>query len=389
MTSQEPIYADHAATTPVRAEVADAMAACREDAFGNPSSVHQWGQRARRRLEEAREEAAAALGVSADRVFFTRGGTESANIAVLGWARRVMEDGGRPTVVVTEIEHPAVAEAAKRAETEGARRVVVGLVDGELDIGALAGAATAGRTALVSCMWVHNETGLRLPVEEVAAHCRGVGAVLHSDAVQAVGKVPLRLDGAPVDMLTVAGHKVYGPKAAGLLVAPGADFARGLHYGGGQERGLRPGTEDVAGAVGMAEAVRLAVAERPAEAARLKALRDTVESRLAARLPGLRVNHGGARRAPHVSSLAIPGADTDMLLSALDMAGVAASSGSACASGSSSKHSGAAPGAGAPKEATLRLSFGKLTEERHADRIVQAVEAAAALARGLNSGGPS
>ena len=388
MTSQTSIYADHAATTPVRAEVADAMAACRREAFGNPSSVHQWGQRARRRLEEARDKAAEALGVGANRVFFTRGGTESANIAVLGWVRRVMDDGEAPTVIVSEIEHPAVAGAAEQAEREGARRVVVGVARGELDVDGLVAAAEAG-PALVSCMWVDNETGLVLPVEKAAEAGRQMGAVVHSDAVQAVGKMQLALGETPVDMATIAGHKVYGPKAAGLLVAPGPDFVRPLHYGGGQERGLRPGTEDVAAAAGLAEAVGLAVAEMPAEAVRLKALRSDVESRVRERVPGLRVAHADRVRAPHISSLAVPDADTDMLLSALDMAGVAASSGSACASGSSSKRSGAGVSDDAPREATLRLSFGKLTEERHAERLAEAVVEAAGLARGLDSGDSS
>lgn len=376
-THEDPIYADHAATTPLRPEVAQAMAECRESGFGNPSSSHRWGRWARRRLDEAREEAAAALGTRPDQVFWTRGGTESANIAILGRVRRAGA-GERPVVVASAVEHPAVAEAAKQAEAEGAGRVVVAVEDGELDMDALE-RALALRPVLVSCMWVNNETGLRLPIEEVAAACRRAGARLHSDGVQAVGKVPVRLDRTPVDMLTVAGHKICGPRSAGALVAPARGFLRPLLHGGGQERGLRPGTEDVEGAAGLALALRLAVAEMSAEASRLTAFRAAVESRLRKRVPGLRVNHGERPRAPHVSSLAVPGADADTLLAALDMAGVAASSGSACASGSHAPR--AAHEAHSREDATLRLSFGKLTEEGQMDRIVAATAEAAARAR--------
>ncbi len=387
-TLEDSIYADHAATTPIRPEVARVMAECRDHAFGNPSSSHRWGRWARRRLDEAREEAAAALGTRPDRVFWTRGGTESANIAVLGRMRRVRwaGDGRGRAVATSSVEHPAVTEAAKQAEAEGAERIGIAVDDGELDMDALDRALTR-RTALVSCMWVNNETGLRLPVDEVAARCRRAGVPLHSDAVQAVGKIPVRLDQTPVDMLTIAGHKIYGPRAVGALLAPAADFLQPLHYGGGQERGLRPGTEDVEGAAGMAEALRLAAAEASTESARLEALRTAVESRLRPRVHGLRIVHADRPRAPHVSSLAIPDTDTDTLLAALDMAGVAASSGSACANGAGGPRTARPPSA--QREATLRLSFGRLTGERHVDRIVESVAEAAGLAREIGRTPPS
>ena len=376
------IYLDHAATTPVRPEVAEAMAATLANDFGNPSSGHAWGRRARRRLEDARATLAGSLGAPADRVFFTRGGTESDNLAVLGRLRHDLARGIRPHVVTSAIEHPAVFEAAERAAREGAAHTVIGFEGGGLDLDAL-DAALGTRPSVVSCMWVNNETGLVLPIVEVAAMCRRHGVSLHSDAVQAVGKLPVDWGEVPVDVLTLTGHKIYGPKGAGALIARDFRALRPLHFGGGQEKGLRPGTEDVAGAVGLAEAVRLAVAEMPAEGARLGAIRDEVEAGLMSRIPDARVNAGGMRRAPHILSLGIPGADSDTLLAALDVSGIAASGGSACASGSSATSRTLAalhPGDGA---AALRLSFGRLTRSRDAGRIVRTVADAVGRTRAL------
>ena len=366
------IYLDHAATTPVRPEVAEAMAAALAEDFGNPSSGHAWGRRARWRLEEARRALAASLRVPSDRVFFTRGGTESDNLAVLGRVRHDLAHGTPPHVVTSAIEHPAVWEAAERAE--GAGHTVIGYDAGVLDLDALERALRErSRPSLVSCMWVNNETGLVLPMAEIGAACLRHGVPLHSDAVQAVGKLPVDWGDAPVELLSITGHKIYGPKGTGALIARDFRSLRPLHCGGGQERGLRPGTEDVAGAVGLAEAVHLAVAEAPAESARVGALRDEVECGLLARIPGARVNGSGLPRAPHILSLGIPGADSDTLLAALDASGIAASGGSACASGSSAPSRTLAalyPGDGA---ASLRLSFGRLSRYRDATRIVRTV----------------
>lgn len=378
----QPIYLDHAATTPVRPEVAEVMAATLAEDFGNPSSGHAWGRRARRRLEQARAALAGSLGAPADRVFFTRGGTESDNLAVLGRVRHDLARGVRPHVVTSAIEHPAVSEAAERAAREGAAHTVIGFDRGGLDLDALE-AALETRPSVVSCMWVNNETGLVLPIVEIAAMCRRHGVALHSDAVQAVGKLPVDRGDVPADLLTLTGHKIYGPKGTGALIARAFRTLRPLHFGGGQERGLRPGTEDVAGAAGLAEAVRLAVAETPTEAARLGALRDEVEVGLQSRIPGARVNGGGMARAPHILSLGIPGTDSDTLLAVLDASGIAASGGSACASGSSAPSRTLAalhPGDGA---ASLRLSFGRLTRGRDAHRIVCTVARAVERTRAL------
>lgn len=396
------IYADHAATTPLRAEVRHVMAQCAEEGLGNPSSGHAWGRRARRRLEGARASAAESLGTVPDRVFFTRGGTESDNLAVLGPARRARAEGtASPLVVTSSIEHPAVFEAARQVVAEGGRHVVVEVSpDGGMDMDALRD-ALAERPAVASFMWVNNETGLVLPVAELAEWCRSRRVPLHSDAVQAVGKVPVPMADRAPDLLTVTGHKIGGPMGVGVLVANDPAMVAPLHVGGGQEGGLRPGTEDVAGAAGFAEALRLAVEERQEEADRLEALRDEVEARLLGRdgrdsdagldgIAELAVACAEGPRAPHITALRVAGADSDTLLAALDADGVAASGGSACASGSSGPSRTLAalypddPAAypGDPA-ASLRLSFGCLTRRRHADRIVEAVASAVERARAV------
>jgi cysteine desulfurase len=239
--------------------------------------------------------------------------------------------------------------------------------------------AVAEGPGVVSMMWVNNETGIVLPVPAAAERLAGADAVLHTDAVQAVGKLPVRVDEVPVDLLTITGHKIRGPKGAGLLfVRSGTELSPFLH-GGGQERGLRPGTEDVAGAVGLALALRLAVEEREAEAERLRALRDGLEAALTARVPGARVNGGEAPRAPHVASLGFPAVDGRALLMALDLEGVAVSGGSACDSGAQKgSHVIAALYGDADRHAIVRFSLGGSTTladvERAADLTTAVIE---------------
>lgn len=384
-TIASPIYLDHAATTPLRPEVAEAMSASLADDFGNPSSGHAWGRRARRRLDAARATVAAALGAAPDQVFFTRGGTESDNLAVLGRMRHDLAEGDDAHVVTSAVEHPAVMEAAERAVQEGARHTVIGFRAGAFDLDALERTLRNDRPGLVSCMWVNNETGLVLPMAEIGALCRRYEVPLHSDAVQAVGKLPVDWAKVRVGLLTVTGHKIYGPKGTGALVTGDVRSLRPLHAGGGQERGLRPGTEDVAGAAGLAEAVRLAVAEAPAESGRLGALRDSVEAGLLEGIPDARVNAGFQARAPHILSLGIPGADSDTLLAALDAAGIAASGGSACASGSSAPSRTLAALQPGDTAAALRLSFGRLNRSRDAGVVVRAVVEAVERTRALVS----
>jgi cysteine desulfurase len=331
-----PVYLDYAATTPVRDEVRAAMAPFDREHFGNPSSLHRWGRAAADALAEARAKAARALGAGSGEVYFVRGGTESDNLAILGTCRALGATGAKPRLLVSAVEHHAVLEAAEHANKTGLASLITIPVsaDGDLNWDVVHDALTTER-CLVSAMWVNNETGMILPIAELTEKAHAAGAVVHTDASQAVGKVTVDVSVTPVDLLTATGHKIYGPKGAGLLyVRSGTEVAPLLH-GGGQERGLRPGTEDVAGAVGLATALELAVEGRAAETERLGALRDELEARLLAALPGVRINAGTAPRAPHVASVAIPEVrDGAALLMALDLESIAVSGGSACASGS-------------------------------------------------------
>lgn len=366
------IYLDHAATTPVRSEVREAMAPYLADTFGNPSSAHRWGRRAAAALEAARERCAEALGARPPEIFFVRGGTESDNLAVLGRARAARAAGERPRVAVSAVEHSAVLESAEAVEAEGGARTMVGVDaagrprDDELR------RVLAWAPHVLSVMWVNNETGTVLPIADVAEASAAAGVAFHTDAVQAVGKVEVRVDRVPVDLLTVTGHKIYGPKGSALLyVREGTDVRPGLH-GGGQERGLRPGTEDVAGAVGLAEALSLVVAERQRESARLGTLRDLLEAALVERVPDLRVHGAEGERAPHVLNVGIPGVDGSTLVPALDLEGLAVSSGSACHSGAArASHVLSALYGPDASAASLRFSFGKLNTRRDVARAAE------------------
>ncbi len=380
------IYLDHAATTPLRPEARDAMEPFGAEAFGNPSSTHGWGRRAAVVLEEAREVVAAALGVRASEIRFVRGGTEANNLAVLGRARAAAADGAPPLVVCSAVEHRAVLEPAEAVEREGGERVLLPVSEeGSLDLAAL-DRALERRPALVSVMWVNNETGTVLPVEAVADRCREAGVPFHTDAVQAVGKVPVDLERVAASLLTVTGHKLGGPKGAAALVVRDGTRLEPLLFGGGQERGLRPGTEDVAGAVGLARAVRLAVEEIESVAPRLEALRDRLSERLRDTLPGVRVHAGTGERAPHVLSLGIPDLDGEALLAALDLEGVAASGGSACSSGAHrGSHVLAALHGEEYDAATVRFSLGRTTTADEVDGAADALLRVIGRMRGVEA----
>ena len=379
-----PIYLDNAATTPLRDEVRDAMLPILQEDFGNPSSAHTWGRRASARLEEARERVADALGARRGEIYFVRGGTESDNLAILGRAEAVRAKGESPYVVITAIEHRAILEASARVPERGGRRTVLSVrPDGTVDLDALE-RALEDRPAVVSVMTVNNEVGIHLPVEEIAERTRRHGVTLHTDAVQAIGKVPVRLDAVPADLLTLTGHKIYGAKGTGVLfVREGVEVAP-LLFGGGQEHALRPGTEDVAGAVGMSVAVDLAVRERESEAPRLRALRDGLQVRLQDGLDDVKVHGEMARRAPHILNVGIPGVDPQLLLAGLDMEGIAASAGSACESGGKGgSHVLEALYGAMDGVAALRFSLGRSTTEEDIVRVAEATISVVASIRNL------
>jgi cysteine desulfurase len=382
MTST-PIYLDHAASTPLRPEAREAMLPLLERPFANPSSIHRFGREARAALEDARARLARVIGAAPAEVVFTRGGTESDNLAVLGRARARR---GAP-VVCSAIEHKAVLGAAHAAEDEGAPLTVLPVdADGVVVLDAL-DRALAAEPAVVSVMWANNEVGTLQPVDEIARRCAATAVAFHADAVQALGKVAVRADLVGVDLLSFSAHKLGGPKGVGaLFVRRGTHLAPLLH-GGGQERGLRPGTEDVASAVGFAVAAEVAEAERDAAMGRVGALRDRLESGLLARVPELCVNAAGAARLPHVSNVSVPGADPEALLMSLDLEGIAASSGSACASGAV-EPSHVLTAMGLPRETagpSVRFSLGWTTTDAEIDRVLEVFPAVVERVRALTT----
>ena len=367
------IYLDHAATTPIRPEVREGMMAILDGDFGNPSSAHRWGRRAAARLEEARERVAEAIGADRSEVYFVRGGTESDNMAILGHAGAVRRRGDAPFAVVSAVEHKAVLSAAHEVGERGGRWSTVPVyADGTLDLDAL-DMALADGSSIVSVMTVNNEVGIHLPIEAVLERTRAHGAVFHTDAVQALGKVPVSVEDLPIDLLSLTGHKIYGAKGTGVLFVRRGVELTPLIFGGGQERALRPGTEDVAGAVGMSIAVDLAVQEQESEADRIRGLRDLLQSRLESGIAGLRIHGDVPNRAPHILNVGIPNVDPEALLAGLDLEGIAASAGSACDSGAqTASHVLEALYGRLEGVAALRFSPGHATTE---DDVIHAADA--------------
>lgn len=329
------IYLDHAATAPLRREVWRFMEERLDDAY-NAASSHAFGRRAHRCLEEARGVLAELLGCRRGELYFTGGGTESNNLAILGFTRPRRER--RPRVLITAVEHKACSNAAKRARAEGAEvRFLPVDEDACLRLDALetALAESADRPTLVVCMWANNEVGTIQPVPEAAELARAHGALFHTDAVQAFGKLEVSLERVPADLLTITAHKLGGPVGIGLLYCREGVEVAPITFGGTQERGIWPGTQNPLGACGFAEAARLAAAERETKVPEWRELRDRLASRVLERVEGARVHaERSSERLPNLLSLGIPGCDPGALLLYLDMQGVAVSAGSACSSGS-------------------------------------------------------
>jgi cysteine desulfurase len=363
------IYLDHAATTAMRPEAVEAF---RAHAQGyNPSSVHAEGRAARAQLDAARETVARVLGAAPREVVFTGSGSEADVLAVTGAARALAARGRH--VVTTVIEHHAVLHAFDVLEAEGwtVTRVPVdarGLLDPERFAAAL-----RGDTTLASVMLANNEIGTIQPVAELAriAHARGV--TFHTDAIQAPAWLAVRPGELGVDVLSLSGHKFEGPKGAGVLYVRRGTPLAPLVVGGGQEHGLRAGTENVAGATAFAAALALAESERAETAARAARLRDRLEDGIVRAVPGARVNGRGAPRLPNVASIAFAGAASDALVIRLDLEGIAVSAGSACAAGSvEPSHVVAALGLDEElRRGVVRFSLGRLTTESEIDEVLR------------------
>jgi cysteine desulfurase NifS/selenium donor protein len=380
MSESEVIYLDHNATTPPAPEVVEAMIPALRDAWGNPSSTHPQGVRARQAVETARRQVADLLGCHPEEVIFTSGGTESDNAALVGVAEATTGRGRH--LVTSSVEHPAVEEACRYLESRGWTVTRVGVDSrGRVDPREVE-AALGPETVLVTVMHANNETGVMQPIEEIAGLARARGVLVHTDAAQSVGKIPVRVDDLGVDLLTLAGHKLYAPKGVGVLyLRRGTPFA-GFLRGAAHEGGRRAGTENVPEIVGLGVACALADAEADVRPARLGALRDRLEERLRDRFPDLVVHGAGAERLPNTSSAAIPGADANALLAELE--GVAASAGAAChAGGTEPSHVLTAMGV-APEVAlcTLRLTVGRSTTPADVDSAAGKIGAIAERLRG-------
>ena len=380
-------YLDHAATTPMLPEVISAVSEAMGQ-VGNPSSLHGSGRLARRRVEESREAVAAALGARPSEVIFTAGGTESDNLAVKGmyWAARAA-DPRRKRIVASAVEHHAVIDAVEwLVEHEGAEPVWLPVDrDGRVSAQALRDllADGADSIALVSVMWANNEVGTVQPIAELSAIAHEHGVLMHTDAVQAVGSLPVDFAESGVDALTMTAHKIGGPPGAGALLLGRAVPCVPLQHGGGQERDVRSGTLDVPGAVGLAAATTLTVQRRAEVAARVRALRDELVAGVRAAVPDCVVNGSADQRLPGIAHLTFPGCEGDALLMLLDAKGVECSTGSACSAGvAQPSHVLVAMGA-TPAEAkgSLRFSLGHNSSAADVAAAVDAIGPAVERAR--------
>ncbi|MBO4273593.1 cysteine desulfurase family protein [Microbispora triticiradicis] len=367
-------YLDHASTTPMRPEAIEAMTA-QLGQVGNPSSLHAAGRRARRVVEESRETIAGALGARPSEVVFTAGGTEADNLAIKGlfWARK------RPRILVSAIEHHAALDPAHWLGDNHDARVELLPVDeqGRVHPETLreAIARDPDDVALVSVMWANNEVGTVQPVRVLAAIAHEHGIPFHTDAVQAVGQLPVSFADSGVDAMTVSGHKVGGPVGVGaLLLARGVDPVPVLH-GGGQERDIRSGTLDAPAIAGFAAAVETAVARQPATAERLSALRDDLVERVRRAVPDVVLNGDPADRLPANAHFSFPGCEGDALLMLLDAKGVECSTGSACSAGvAQPSHVLLAMGQdGVRARGSLRFSLGHTSTEEDVDRVTEVI----------------
>ena len=364
------VYMDHNATTPLAEAVADRMMAVLREEFGNPSSVHHFGQRAKSVVDEARSAVAELIGGDPSEVIFTSGGTESDNFALRG-AAEALEPSGRRHLVSSGIEHEAVLNTLKALARRGWQTTLMpvgatGLVTAE----GLTSALT-DQTAVVSIMHANNEIGTIQPVAELTRLAKARGAVVHTDAVQTAGKIPVSVKALGVDLLSISAHKFYGPKGVGALWV-----RRGLRLlpfmtGGKQERGRRSGTENVAAIAGMGVAARLAMAKMAEEASRLSALRDRLEQRILQAVPGTAINGDPGTRVPNTTNISFDRVEAESLLIALDLEGVAVSTGSACSSGTL-EPSHVLKAMGLPTHRTqnsIRFSLGTANTEAEVDHV--------------------
>jgi len=368
--SRPPVYLDYHATTPVDRRVLDRMLPYFTETFGNPaSSTHQWGWRAQEAVEQSRREVASLIGASPREIYFTSGATESNNLAIQGvWAAM---DASRRHVVVSAIEHKSVLEGAERLGAHGVRVTVVPINrDGELELDALA-RAIGPETALVSVMGANNEIGVVQPLAEIGALTRKAGALFHVDAAQAAGKIPIDVGAMQIDLLSLTAHKMYGPKGCGAIYVRKQTKLDPQIVGGGQERGLRSGTLNVPGIVGLGAACAICKTDMHDDDLRMARLRDRLLAGLTSQLDGVVVNGSMRHRLPNNLNVTFNGVDGESLLVAIS--DIAVSSGSACtsASGTASHVMRALLGSDAVPPATIRFGLGRPTTEEEIDYTIE------------------
>lgn len=362
------VYLDNNATTMVAPEVVEAMRPFWEDLYGNASSMHRFGGQVASHIAHAREQVAALLGADPAEIVFTGGGSESDNLAIRGTLEA--SGGAKRHVITTRVEHPAVLGLARHLGERGFRVTELPVeTDGSLDLGLLERSITPD-TAIVSIMWANNETGVVFPIRQIAEIVKAKGVVFHTDAVQAAGKMPIDLTKAPVDLLSISGHKLHAPKGIGVLfVRKGTKLIPQI-VGGHHESNRRAGTENVPGIVGLGKAAELAWGELPNEE-RMAALRDRLQAGILATCPGVRIN--GANRLPNTLNVSFEFVEGEAILLMLDDLGIAASSGSACASGSL-QPSHVLRAMGVPftfAHGSIRFSLSRYTTEEEIDFVLR------------------
>jgi cysteine desulfurase len=381
------IYLDYAATTPLDPRVLEAMMPYLTEKFGNPTSIHAFGREARKAVDEAREKIATLLNCRPSELVFTSGGTESDNLALRGVAAAYRQKGNH--IVTTAIEHHAVLHTCRALQDEGFEVTYLPVDEHGLVTPEQVAEAITDRTILVSIMHANNEIGTIEPLADIvrAVKEKRPDVLVHTDAVQTVGHIPVDVEALGVDLLSFAAHKFYGPKGVGgLFVRRGVKLVPQL-TGGGQERNRRSGTENVAGIVGMAKALEIAVAEMPTEIPRLQTLRDELINGVLAQIPDSRLNGHPTQRLPHNANFSFFGVEGEALLLQMDLHGIAASSGSACTSGSL-EPSHVLLALGLSREwalGSLRLTLGRFTTRQHLERVLAVLPSIVEKLRALTS----
>ncbi len=378
-------YLDNNATTPMDPRVLDAMVVAYRDYFGNPSSLHGFGREVARHIDEARRKIAELLGVNTEEIVFTGSGSEADNAALKGVvaASKIK----KPHIVTSEIEHPAVYVTARVLMEECGVRVTYLPVsgDGTVDPDDVRRAIDAD-TAIVSIMQLNNEIGSIQPIREIAQICAEKEVPFHTDAVQSVGRIPVNFGELGVDLASVAAHKFNGPKGIGCLYLKSGTRIKPFVTGGGQEGGRRAGTHNSPGIIGMARALELAVDELDATMEKVRGMRDRLEAAILAEVPDCKVNGSGAQRVSSTSNIAFKGIESEALLIKLDLAGIAASAGSACSTGTASaSHVLMAMGLTQREAASsIRFSFGKFNTDAEVDYALEVIPKAVAQLRKIS-----